>query len=75
MRKFKCVDNSYYYITPGKVYDVIEYIKRDMYSDVIHILNDNDEMRNYVLYSPLGRKIFHEVTTEYRDKTIDEILS
>lgn len=74
MRKFKRVDETHMYLTVDKVYDVIEYIKRDTYSDLIVISNDKGDVGKYIINSMNGRKIFEEVTAEYRCEIIDGIL-
>lgn len=78
MRKFKYVKYNVWvdYLTLGKVYDLILYIKSaEGYIDQIRIENDNGVIREYILYTPGGNEaIFEEVTTEYRNNVIDGIL-
>lgn len=86
MRKFKCI---YEYkslgytqdITYGKVYDLLEYLiyyeyvkYNDPSEDSIVIVNDEGISRTYSLYDFDQNPIFIEVTLEYRNEIIDEIL-
>lgn len=76
MRKFKCLHESYNYITEGKVYDALDYIeRRGSFSDLLFIKNDIGDSHKYIINSVNGRKIFEEVTAEYRNVIIDGILS
>lgn len=58
-------------LTNGKEYDVIEYNvgSKEEYSNIIILNDDNKEDRYYDLDF-----LFKDVTTEYRDSVIDNIL-
>ena len=69
MKKVRYIGPSKNNLTYGKVYDLMEYIKyTNSDSDLINILNDHDDSSVY--YS----KYFIDVTAEYRNNVIDEIL-
>lgn len=78
MRKVKYIGNVFNYdnLTKGSVYDVIDYIsdgKKGNY-DMIHIMVDGEMDFCYISdidYKPL----FIDVTVEYRNGIIDEILN
>ena len=86
MRKFKWIyeNKSLGYtqdITYGKVYDLLEYLTyyeyvqyNDPTEDSIFIVNDEGIYRTYNLYDFDNNPIFIEVTLEYRNEVLDEIL-
>ena len=65
------------YLTKGKVYDVIKYIKasNNVFLDRVIIINDKGVTEKYYLYSVFQTPVLIDVTTEYRNKVIDNILS
>lgn len=80
MRKFKFVnDNTYsdYHITLNKVYDLVKYLPSDVDSifDCIIIINDRGYECDFYIKTNFGNVIFQEVTAEYRNVKIDEILN
>lgn len=85
MRKVKCVCNRYFpnILTVGKIYDVIEFtpMHQDI-EDVVYIINDKGSKNSYYTRHILawennnvGDHIFIDITMEYRNELIDEILS
>lgn len=80
MRKVKyCVNKLYdnnVDLTIGNIYDVIKYrsSKYGEYYDIITILNDNEIVENYYVMDSNEVRIFQDVSTEYRDNAIDNIL-
>lgn len=78
MLKVKYVRNSFtnaFYLTKGKIYDVIKYSDRSSStsSDGIRILDDNDHERWFYMVDDLGIW-FIDYTVEYRNEQIDDIL-
>lgn len=75
MRKYKCIYNgslvggSMRRLTIGKVYDSI-----DKFNNGIHIIDDCQTPSFYFLSDDDGQW-FIEVTQEYRNDIIDEILT
>ncbi len=81
MRKVKyvhsdpSVDEMFYdQLTDGKVYDVIRYDHELRYDDSVTILNDLGDRDTFFIYSNEGILEFIDVTTEYRDEVINNIL-
>lgn len=82
MRKVKFNPNAIvqkYYIPPnltiGKVYDVISYNRNgNKEYDTLEIIDDNNVISSYYTLDALGAEVFDDVTAEYRDGIIDEIL-
>lgn len=70
--------NNYLFITQnltnGKVYDVIDYGRKDN-RDYIFIIDDNGNKASFYTANILGELFFENVTEEYRDEIIDEILN
>lgn len=65
------VDRSVSGVTYGKVYFVLEYNKE---KDSFLILNDRRIVYEYYLTSFYDKILFVDVTSEYRNKIIDDIL-
>lgn len=86
MKRVKCVNNDGYnsIITVGKVYDVLEFLSklRDI-DDSVYIINDKGRRNCFHIHHlesdgcsfMLGDPMFIDVTTEFRNEIIDEILS
>lgn len=78
MKKVKCIRRLYINVTKDKVYDVINYEYVDN-TYLLKIRNDNNVIMQYQMKFPTrtGMLIenFQDVTMEYRDGIIDEILS
>ena len=80
MRKVRCLRPLYLDITVGKVYDIIDYeYHNELITYTIEILNDENlimvhqmKVRNA---SDIMVDVFEDVSIEYRDEIIDEILS
>lgn len=80
MRKVRCIRPLYLDITVGKVYDIIDYeYHNELITYTIEILNDENlimvhqmKVRNA---SDIMVDVFEDVSIEYRDEIIDEILS
>lgn len=75
MRKFKCIRGSYTGITIGKVYDLIRPVKKDHYLEKIYIFDDLGNEGSFILKTISGKNVFIDVTSEYRNSVIDEIIS
>ncbi len=79
MKKVKYEPSSnvvYIKLTKGKVYDVFNYIcdPVNRNDDMITILNDEGVKDTFFIYSNEGILEFIDVTTEYRDEVINNIL-
>lgn len=85
MKKVKFIRNESVSkrITPGKVYDVIAYIPMlHNIEDCVYVINDfglKDSFYKHIVKSDgvtitLGDRVFIDVTAEFRDEVIDEIL-
>lgn len=82
MIKVKCINNehnsaisnvyirNHYKLTENKVYDVIEYLKSDTY-DSFYIINDVGSKIGFQVAS----RNFIDVSVEYRNAVIDDILT
>lgn len=67
-----------YGLTDGKVYDVIEYIKskNGLFWDRLTIINDYGFVATHdVCDYYKNRRVFIDVTAEFRDNVIDGILT
>lgn len=78
IRKYRCLYNGSYAgdkmnrLTVNKDYDAI--LTHSHFGDSIDIIDDLQDPASY--YVSLGTSIwFKDVTAEYRNKTIDEILT
>lgn len=74
MRRVRCcyhVENEG--ITYDKEYEVIRTSKNNGDS-TIYIINDSKKEMEYLLYTKGGSKVFDDITTEYRDEIIEDIL-
>ncbi len=78
MKKFRYINTENYYktLTLGKVYDAIEHISDDTNScyDRALLINDNGEVENIYCYSHIHGQILREVSVEYRNEVINDIL-
>lgn len=63
-------------VTVGNVYDVIEYMPDDTRSDFdkITILDDSGFKRNYYISDILNMIVFDDISVEFRNDIIDNIL-
>lgn len=80
MRKVRFCKTNYsniIFLTDRKVYDVIKYIKSDkgILADSIILNNDMGIDSEYTMCNAIGELLFEDVTSEYRTKKINEILS
>lgn len=82
MKKYRCVNIFRKDISLGKIYEVEEYIRgsyNSPYTDKITIINDNFEYSTLNLYTLISQntylELFRDVTVEYRNETINEILA
>lgn len=73
IKKVKCKNAGYAGLTINKVYDVVEYIPTlsDLSYDRIIIINDYEMESDYFYRAWL----FLDVTSEYRNEVIDNILN
>lgn len=72
--KYVPVASKYGNLTPGKIYDVINYTPSIIGRyEFIEILNDMGELDSYFQFYA-GIPEFIDVTIEFRDETINEIL-
>lgn len=69
-------DRSVSGVTYGKVYEVLVYnSQREPIFDSVIIINDYGVKGDYFLISYYDKVLFIDVTAEYRDRTIDDILN
>lgn len=79
MRKVKYIPTdflSFKSLTPGKVYDVINYYKGENINyDKVDVVNDLGNISCYYVYSSDNITcILEDITSEYRNDIIDGIL-
>lgn len=76
MRKVRCMSDLYLSTTIGIVYDVVEYNSKE---NTIRINDNTNILRELQLVYPLNEGeeivVFKDITAEFRDETITEILN
>lgn len=85
MKKVKFIGDVQKYktfnLTYGKVYDVIKYNRNvdndfiDKYDEIYIINNEGEDISHTFPVSDTYLNIFQDVTSEYRNDIIDEILN
>ena len=77
MKRVRCIKEVYFFMTAKKDYDVVEYNSKE---NTIKVYNDMGMLANLKLSITLiedGEEmpVFQNVTNEYRNEIIDNILS
>ncbi len=83
MKKVRYIKSMLFYpnLTPGKVYDVIEFIPGNRIvgvnsSDLVILLDDNGVASPFYIHITPGLNVFEDYTTiVHRNKVIDSILN
>lgn len=80
MKKVIFLGSTYSSLTIGKVYDVVKYnqgYKNQLgYSTAsIVINNDFNDLLTYYIFTTFGDAIFKNITSEYRNDIINDILN
>lgn len=77
MKRVRCIKEVYFFMTAEKDYDVVEYNSKE---NTIKVYNDMGMLANLKISITLiedGEEmpVFQNITNEYRNEIIDNILS